>query len=528
MNIPEHSRCPGCSGNMVFGIAEQALVCESCGTVITIPKYDDIVLEKAKHNVNLTEAADRIIEQREKRESFKRSYACRSCGGLIQPGALGASDACPFCGNSIVFTDKIRDQSEPDFLIPFKKDRTFFLEAFHKILQESLFVPEDFANTAKPENIHACYIPFWIYDARVSDSVTMKTEQVTGNLHLFFHNVYDCMGSASLTFQGVPQDGSQEIPAAVTQSPEPYHPEAGVPFHFGYLSGLDARIFDINAKGSYPAVKARVIASSRKFIAGENCDNIHVVNEDAEVSSTEISYALYPIWTMKASWQGKTYNYAMNGETGRLTGDIPADRKRMLGISLIFGIVCALPLILRDLYLAPLDLGDVARFYDEYMSKLYTVIPFLAVITGEMLPLGYFRFVTNKRYYLFLKIAAGLTLALMAYLVLTCIIKDNLWVLRSSMSLYLTGPALAAFLAYAALLHRVRRQRRKREIALREDANAYLNKAESKTLSRSATYLSTYVSMKRKMSWPLPPFSFGFIPPRRGLRRGPSGRDDDF
>jgi hypothetical protein len=112
--------------------------------------------------------------------------------------------------------------------------------------------------------------------------------------------------------------------------------------------------------------------------------------------------------------------------------------------------------------------------------------------------------------------------------VLTCIIKDNLWVLRSSMSLYLTGPALAAFLAYAALLHRVRRQRRKREIALREDANAYLNKAESKTLSRSSRYLSTYVSLKRKMSWPLPPFSFGFIPPRRGLRRGSSWMDDEL
>ncbi len=268
MNIPEHSRCPGCSGNMVFGIKEQALVCESCGTTISISEYDDIVLEKAKHNVNLTEAADRIMEQREKKESFKRSYSCRSCGGLIQPGALGASDACPFCGNSIVFTDKIRDQSEPDFLIPFKKDREFFLAAFHKILKEGLFVPEDFARTAKPENIHACYIPFWIYDARVSNSVTMKTEQVTGNLHLFFHNVYDCAGVASLTFQGVPQDGSAAIPAAVTQSLEPYHPEEGVPFHFGYLSGLDARIFDINAKGSYPVVKARVIASSRKFIAG--------------------------------------------------------------------------------------------------------------------------------------------------------------------------------------------------------------------------------------------------------------------
>ena len=516
MNIPEHSRCPCCSGNMIFGIEKQALVCESCDKVLTIPEYDDIVLKAASHNVSLTEAADRIMEYREKRESLNRTYACRSCGGIVRPGALGASDACPFCGNSIVFSDKIRDQSEPDFLIPFKKDRKFFLEAFHRILKESLFVPEEFASTARPESIHACYIPFWIYDVRVSNSITMKTEQVTGNLHLFFHNVYDCTGAASLTFQGVPQDGSASIPAAVTQSLEPFHPETGVPFHFGYLSGLDARIFDINAKGSYPAIKARVIASSRKFIAGDNCDNLHVICEEPDVRSTEISYALYPVWTMKASWQGRTYNYAMNGETGRLTGDIPTDLKRILGISMIFGLVSALPLILRDLYLAPLDLGEVARFYDEYMSMWYAVLPFLAVITGEMLPIRYFWYITNKRYYIILKVSAAITLLLMAYLLLTCIIRDNLWVLKSSMYLYLTGPALTGFLAYAALRHRVRRQRRKREIALREDAGAYLNKAESKVLSRSEKYLKTYISLKRKMSWPLPLSGFGFIPRSRG------------
>ena len=78
------------------------------------------------------------------------------------------------------------------------------------------------------------------------------------------------------------------------------------------------------------------------------------------------------------------------------------------------------------------------------------------------------------------------------------------------------GPALTGFLAYAALRHRVRRQRRKREIALREDAGAYLNKAESKVLSRSEKYLKTYISLKRKMSWPLPLSGFGFIPRSRG------------
>ena len=101
MNIPEHARCPGCSGNLTFAIGKQALVCESCGLSLTVPGYDKLVMEKARSNVSLAEAADRIMRTQERQNNPQRIYTCRSCGGLIRPGALSASDSCPFCGARI-------------------------------------------------------------------------------------------------------------------------------------------------------------------------------------------------------------------------------------------------------------------------------------------------------------------------------------------------------------------------------------------------------------------------------------------
>ena len=37
-------------------------------------------------------------------------------------------------------------------------------------------------------------------------------------------------------------------------------------------------------------------------------------------------YALYPVWLLNTTWNGKQYTFAMNGQTGKLVGDLPMDK----------------------------------------------------------------------------------------------------------------------------------------------------------------------------------------------------------
>ena len=39
-------------------------------------------------------------------------------------------------------------------------------------------------------------------------------------------------------------------------------------------------------------------------------------------------YALFPVWLVNATWNGKSYTYAMNGQTGKFVGNIPTDEKK--------------------------------------------------------------------------------------------------------------------------------------------------------------------------------------------------------
>ena len=51
-----------------------------------------------------------------------------------------------------------------------------------------------------------------------------------------------------------------------------------------------------------------------------------------------MSYALLPVWLLATRWNGQNYLFAMNGQTGKLIGDLPVSMGRywawFAGISL--------------------------------------------------------------------------------------------------------------------------------------------------------------------------------------------------
>ena len=56
-----------------------------------------------------------------------------------------------------------------------------------------------------------------------------------------------------------------------------------------------------------------------------------------------MKYALFPVWLLSTQWKGENYLFAMNGQTGKLIGDLPIDAKRLwayLGLAFVAG--CAL------------------------------------------------------------------------------------------------------------------------------------------------------------------------------------------
>ena len=55
-------------------------------------------------------------------------------------------------------------------------------------------------------------------------------------------------------------------------------------------------------------------------------------------------YALYPVWLLNTTYNGKKYTFVMNGQTGKMVGNIPIDTKKIILYSIAIFVVCFLVL----------------------------------------------------------------------------------------------------------------------------------------------------------------------------------------
>ena len=49
------------------------------------------------------------------------------------------------------------------------------------------------------------------------------------------------------------------------------------------------------------------------------------LNQNIRLKRGKVHYALLPVWMLHTKWNGKDFLFAMNGQTGKLVGDLPTD-----------------------------------------------------------------------------------------------------------------------------------------------------------------------------------------------------------
>ena len=84
-------KCRGCDAVMVFDPEKQDMLCPFC---------DSVGNERQVGEASL--------------------LVCPSCGGELNPGEFTSASKCPFCGNYIIFDERVAGVLEPKFVLPFR------------------------------------------------------------------------------------------------------------------------------------------------------------------------------------------------------------------------------------------------------------------------------------------------------------------------------------------------------------------------------------------------------------------------
>ncbi|MBQ6407434.1 MAG: hypothetical protein IJJ64_05285 [Butyrivibrio sp.] len=324
MSLHEYE-CPACGGAMEFNPKTQKLKCPFCDSEFDVKDY------VANHNSTTeAEVADGYNSSSESTSDQPLYvYRCGSCGGEILTTESLGSTKCPFCSNNVVVKEKFDGQFKPDFIIPFKLTRDDAMKTYRNHVKSKKLVPKVFLDENHIDELKGIYVPFWLFNAKESFSGSYEATKVRtwSDSHYQYTETkfYDVQRAGTEDFDNVPVDGSKEMPDDLMESLEPFDENEMVPFNMGYLAGFLANKYNVSAEDNKPRALQRMAVSVsqdfRNTISGYS--SVRTLNENTNTVSVSHSYALYPVYVLNTSWQGKNYLFAMNGQSGKFVGNLP-------------------------------------------------------------------------------------------------------------------------------------------------------------------------------------------------------------
>lgn len=334
-------KCPCCGGAVQFDVGTQKLKCPFCDTEFDIEAVQQS--QQFKEN-SIEDSIDWGVSPQQYSESETEGmsvYACNSCGGEIVADATTAASKCPYCDNPIVMKGNFVGELRPDLIIPFKYDKKAAKDALKKHISTKKFVPKIFKSDNHIDEIKGVYVPHWLFSCDALADVSYKAENVVtwkdSNYRYTETSYYDVYRSGSLSFDNIPVDGSSKMPDDLMESIEPFDISQAVDFNTAYLAGYLADKYDVTAEQSISRANERIKESALDAFRSTVNGYEVVIPQTANVNTTNgyYKYALYPVWLLNTSWKGNKFTFAVNGQTGKIVGDLPVDKSAVWKLRLI-------------------------------------------------------------------------------------------------------------------------------------------------------------------------------------------------
>lgn len=342
-------KCPCCGGSIEFNSDKQKMQCPYCDSEFdaeALKNYDLDSQDDAQDDMQWETAAGSQWEEGELDQL--NVYSCKSCGGEIVGDDTLAATFCPYCDNPVVLTGKFKGDLRPDFVIPFKKDKEDAKKAYLKHIKGKKLLPKVFKEANHIDEIKGVYVPFWLFDTDTDANIrykATKTHTWSDSDYYYTRTSYFAVyRSGNISFEKVPVDGSTKMADDLMESIEPYDFNDAVDFNTAYLSGYFADKYDVNSEDSIERANQRIKTSTEQAFAETVVGYTTVLPErtNIKLSNGQAKYALYPVWLLNTTYNGKKYVFAMNGQTGKFVGNLPLDKGAYVKWLLsLFGIVSA-------------------------------------------------------------------------------------------------------------------------------------------------------------------------------------------
>ena len=349
-------QCPACTGPLHYSESLGKLKCDYCGTEYEVAEIEAMYAKKEEKSVEAQKKAEKETEQKKQQQAKAaeegwdtsdisdnwgkdaagmKSYNCPSCGAELICDETTAATSCPYCGNPTVVPGQFSGVLKPDYVIPFKVSKKEAIEKLKMHYKGRPYLPKSFKDD---NHIQGVYVPFWMFDGKASGEASYKAttskvyekgdEEITETRH------YEVSRAGSIGFEKIPVDASSKMPDDHMDSIEPYDYSGLKAFSTAYLPGFLADKYDVSVKDSQKRADTRCASTLEDALRGTvtGYDSCTLEHKQIDLKRGKVHYALLPVWMLHTKWNGQDFLFAMNGQTGKMVGDLPTSKGKFWGL----------------------------------------------------------------------------------------------------------------------------------------------------------------------------------------------------
>lgn len=327
--------CTSCGASIEFDPTIGQLKCPYCGHETEIPSPEneeelvaqEMDFEKAEQTGNFDWGAE------------KKTIICKSCSAETIYDALQVADSCPYCGSNQVMEASDTNSLAPNGVCVFEVTDKQAGENFHKWIKGKWFMPSEAKRSAKPDSFNGIYVPYWTFDTKTSSRYNAqygidrivkdkegkeRTETDWYNTSGFYQEfIDDHLVSATTRYD---RNMMKKVEPFNVLNNKGYRPE--------YVAGFLSERYSIGLKEGWNQARKEIHDHLHGKITSEikrdhNADRVRNVKFSTTHDNITYKYLMIPIWLSSFTFKNKIYHFMVNGQTGKVGGDVPTSPLRV-------------------------------------------------------------------------------------------------------------------------------------------------------------------------------------------------------
>lgn len=324
------TKCQSCGGITHYSPADENLKCVYCGS---ITELDKTAAQIKENDFNIWKL--RASENNEEHTVEVAKIKCRQCGAntTLEPHVSAAK--CVFCSTPLILSEaSIKRFWQPEYLLPFRITDKESNANFKKWLGKQWFLPSNLKKSGVDANMFkGVYLPFWTYDADTSTQYTgergqnrtitsrnNKGQQVSRTVT----DWYPTSGRVSIPFDDIVIPATNTLPAEIMNRLTNWDMMNCVAYRGEFMAGFITEIYQIDFRDGVNIAKDKMDNIIRGAIYAEiGGDNQRIRSKHTQYNRLMFKLLLLPIWISAFQYNGKLYQFVVNGRTGQVIGQYP-------------------------------------------------------------------------------------------------------------------------------------------------------------------------------------------------------------